>query len=448
MKDNVYENKTLNQLILLFGIPSILALVIEMLTGITDTAFAGNLPRIGESALSAMALISPLLSVFTALQTLFAMSSGVLIAKYFNDEENRKSSMIVGLLMSILVSSIASLLCGIGLTSILQIIGAEGEILQLATVYMKIQLVSNIISSVGYTMTCTIRALGFPKAEMVIITVAVVVNIFFNALLSFGFHMGIQGLAWGTFISELICVILSILFLQKKSMLQITQKINLVRVCALGKEMFKIGFAQTVIQMLGGCTGFFVNGQLLHTGTTLSVAAWSIAQRIYMILLMPIVGLSQGVQTIIAYFSGEGEKEKVKRISSMTQKYCAIYGVIALVIVVLWGEQLLYVFGGNSEILALSQTILLIIFSGFPLVGIFYINITLLQVTGKEIASVLLALTRQVFLVIPLLFLLPTIFSNFGLLPIIGLFIATPIADCAVVVLSIILKKRCAYEQK
>ncbi|MEG2673467.1 MAG: MATE family efflux transporter, partial [Ruthenibacterium sp.] len=63
MKTNIYENKSLTKLIFLFGVPSILSLMVEMLTGIVDTAFAGNLPSIGDSALSAMALLSPLLGI-------------------------------------------------------------------------------------------------------------------------------------------------------------------------------------------------------------------------------------------------------------------------------------------------------------------------------------------------------------------------------------------------
>ena len=79
MKENVYESKSLTQLILLFGVPSILSLIIEMLTGVTDTAFAGNLSMIWETARSSMALISLLLGIFTALQSLFVMSTGVLV---------------------------------------------------------------------------------------------------------------------------------------------------------------------------------------------------------------------------------------------------------------------------------------------------------------------------------------------------------------------------------
>lgn len=442
IKDNIYEKKNLNQLILLFGIPSILALIIEMLTGVTDTAFAGNLPDVGGNALSAMALITPILNVFTALQTLFAMSSGVLVAKYLNNEQKRKNSMAVGFFMSLFISGITSLICGIWLTSILKLTGADGEILELATVYMQVQLFSNVVSSMGYTMTCTIRALGFPKVEMIIVTIAVAANICFNGLLSFGFDMGIRGLAVGTFISEMICATMAAVFLIKKAQIHKIQKISISQGMALGKEMFKIGFAQTIIQILGGTTGFFVNAQLLNIGSTLSIAAWSIAQRVYMILLMPIVGLSQGVQTIIAYFNGQNQRDKVKSIASVTEKYCAIYGAFALILVILLGESMLGIFGGNQEILEVAQTILVVVFSCFPLVGIFYTNMTMLQVTGREISSVFLILARQVFLLIPLLYLMPTVFSTWGLPPVTGLFVANPIADCSAVLISIIIKRR------
>ena len=61
-----------------------------MLTGIVDTGFAGNLPGIG--ALSSMALISPVLAMFTALQTLFSISTGILIARCLNDQNVDKKA--------------------------------------------------------------------------------------------------------------------------------------------------------------------------------------------------------------------------------------------------------------------------------------------------------------------------------------------------------------------
>ncbi|MEG2037357.1 MAG: MATE family efflux transporter, partial [Ruthenibacterium sp.] len=148
MKNNIYEHDSLTKLIFIFGIPSILSLMIELLTEIVDTAFAGNLPGMGDSALSAMALISPVLGIFTALQTLFAMSTGVLIAKYLNDTERRNRSYTAGVVMSAVVAMITSVTCYAALSGILSALGAEGKIFLLAKQYLQIQLLSHVFSSV------------------------------------------------------------------------------------------------------------------------------------------------------------------------------------------------------------------------------------------------------------------------------------------------------------
>ncbi|MEG1050224.1 MAG: MATE family efflux transporter, partial [Oscillospiraceae bacterium] len=132
MKQNIYEHKSITKLIFIFGIPSMLSLMIEMLTGLVDTAFAGNLPEIGEQALSAMALISPILGIFTALQTLFAMSTGILISKYLNDAQRKNQSYTVGVVMTVVVSAMTSLVCFFALPTILSKLGASGKIFTLA----------------------------------------------------------------------------------------------------------------------------------------------------------------------------------------------------------------------------------------------------------------------------------------------------------------------------
>ncbi|MEG1311233.1 MAG: MATE family efflux transporter [Romboutsia sp.] len=442
MDKNIYEEKSLNELIFMFGVPSILALIIEMLTSVADTYFAGHIPIGGDTALSAMAILSPLLSSFTALQTLFAMSSGILMAKYLNDSKIQYQCLLVGVFMSMLISAIVSFVCAVWIDPILYFIGADGQIYSLAKEYLRIHLISNVISSVGYTLTCCIRAIGYPKIEMIIIIVAVIINIISNAIFTFGLNMGISGLAFGTLVSELVCACAAIIFLIKKNIWRGITYPSFSKIILLATEMFKIGFAQTVIQILSGCSGFFVNIRLLSLGNTVSVAAWNVAQRIYILLLMPIVGLTQGIQTIIAYFGGIGEEEKVQKISKLAHIYCACYGLLALILVLFWGDNVVKLFGGNQEIIKLSNSIVVIIFSCFPIVGIFYTNMTLLQVTGKEMDSVVLALTRQVFLLLPLILLIPYLFSATGRSPLIGLFIATPVADISVVIISMIMKKK------
>ena len=444
MKTNIYENKSLAKLLFIFGIPSILALMMEMLTGIVDAAFAGNLPGIGSSALSAMALISPLLGIFTALQTLFAMSTGVLIAKYLNTPKQRSISYATGVLMSAVVSFSTSLICYFTLPQILSALGAKGEIFLLAKEYIKIQLLSNIVSSVGYTLTCCIRAFGFPKVEVKIITVAVAVNICFNYIFAFLFKMGIAGLAWGTFVSELVCAFCSVVFLVKKKLWIEKSSASAMDFFCSAWELFKIGISQTVIQALGGCTGFVINERLLALGSISHVAAWSVVQRIYTFILIPIVGLTQGVQSIISYFCGTGNTANIKKISKHTMLLCGGYGFTALLAVNFFGQNMAAFFGGNDEIIALANIILLIAFLGFPFVGILYTQTTLLQVTNHELASILLILSRQVFFLIPLIYVVPYLisFCSCNISPIMALFFCMPMADILSILFAVIVKRK------
>ncbi|MEG1191257.1 MAG: MATE family efflux transporter, partial [Oscillospiraceae bacterium] len=439
MKTNIYEHKSLSRLIFIFGIPSILSLMVEMLTGIVDTAFAGNLPGIGSNALSAMALISPMLGIFTALQTLFAMSTGILIAKYLNEREKLRRSYSTGIIMTLIVSLVTSLLCYLSLPAILNALGARGQIFELARQYMQIQLLSNICSSLGYTLTCCIRAFGFPKMELVIIFSAVAVNICFNFVFAFVLKMGISGLALGTLVSESVCAAFALLFLLKKKLFPGGLAHSAAEFFQSAGELFKIGAAQTAIQILGGCTGFVLNARLLSLGTMAHVAAWSVVQRIYTFILMPIVGLTQGVQNIISYFNGNEAKEKIKKVSRLTMLYCSSYGFAALVLMLLFGHNFAAIFGGSLEIIELAQVILFIVFLGFPFIGILYTDMTLLQVTGHEFSSVLLILSRQVFFLIPLVFIVPALvgLGNFPLTPIISLFFCMPLADLLAVIFAV-----------
>ncbi|MEG2619800.1 MAG: MATE family efflux transporter [Oscillospiraceae bacterium] len=450
MTKNIYEQKSLTKLIFIFGIPSILSLMIEMLTGIVDTAFAGNLPGVGDSALSAMALISPVMAIFTALQTLFAMSTGILIAKYLNDTERLNESYRTGVIMSVVMSAGISLLCFFALPQILTALGADGEIFVMAKQYLQVQLLNNIFSSIGYTLSCCIRAFGFPKAEVKIITAAVLIDIIFNFIFAFIFKMGLVGLAWGTLVSEVVCALCCVIFLVRKTLWLCKTPLTVRGFFFSACELFKLGIAQTAIQALGGCTGFVVNSRLLTLGSMSHLAAFNVAQRIYSFALMPIVGLTQGVQNIISYFSGNGGDEKIASVSKRTMLLCGTYGVIALLLMITFGQNIAAVFGGSYEILAMAKTIVLVVFIGFPFVGVLYTDMMLLQVTEHEFASVLLILSRQVFFLIPLVYLIPSLVTIGGLpiSPIVALFFSMPIADLLSVLFAMLVKRKFCVQTK
>lgn len=433
MEENIYEKKSINSLIIYFSIPAIFSLIVEIMASVVDTVFAGHLGAISVDALSTMGLISPILSVYTAVQALFSVSTAILIAKNLNNEEKRSEYFSIGFGMSILTAMIISIASYFCMSGILSIIGADGNVRILAESYLKVQLFSNIFSSMGYTLTSCIRAYGYPKVEMWLTSSAVIANIVFNSLLVFIFNMGFLGLAYGTLLSEVFCALGSIIWLIRHKLFNFKIIFSKREVLNKSSELFKLGIAQTVIQSLAGCSAFFINKSLIINTSADYVAIWNVVQKIYTLFLMPIVGITQGVQTIIAYFNGENKKSENKKVIIMTLKYAIGYGVLAIFITYLFGENILKIFMKTNELNIIGNSILHIVFSTFPLMGIFYTITTILEVTGEEIKAVMLILARQVFLIIPLVFVIPKVISGYSF----AVFFAVPMADILAIIISI-----------
>ena len=437
MEVNMYEKKSVNGLILYFSVPAILSLIVEIMSSVVDTAFAGHLGRVSVDALTAMGLLNPALNLFTAAQAMFAVSTSVFIAKCLHQHKEREEYFGVGMTMTLVCSTLLSGVFFLVLDDILRLLGAEGQVFALAKSYLQIQLVSNLFSAMGYTLTSCIRAFGYPKVEMCLTTLAVLVNILFNAVFVFDLHLGFAGLAYGTLVSEIFCAVGAWLWLLAHHLMPGFLHLSLRRFGSCTGELMKLGIAQTIIQALGGCTGLFVNHSLmLHTGTA-HVAVWNVVQNLYTLLLMPTVGITQGVQTILAYFSGQGkEKEKQQAIRS-TMVGTVLYGLLAAIGVFLFGSRLLSLFVDSSQILQLAGTVLRIVFISFPVMGVFYTIMTLLEVTEQELKAVGLILTRQVFLMIPLVYLLPVLFPHLA----VAVFLSVPIADLAAMTAAVFSQK-------
>lgn len=434
MNKNIYESYSVNKLIFTFSFPAIFSLIIETMTSVVDTSFAGHLGNQSESALSAIGLLSPLLAIFVALQTLFAISTAILISKYLGRSDNLKLNKYFqsGFIMTLIVSIGTSLIVLFFMEPLLLILGAKEEVYMLANDYLKIILLSNIFSSMGYTLTSSIRAFGKPNAEAIIITLSVVINIIFNAILTFGFQLGITGIALGTLISELVCAFISVFYLVKNKLWFSTTRLSIKDHLFMSYKMFKIGFAQTTIQMLAGVSAFIVNHQLITIGGNSHISVWNIANKMYILMLMPIIGITQAVQTIIAYYDGKEELAKKNMTVRKTIHYSFIYGIGITIVIYMFGNHILHLFSSNMSILVSTMDVVRVIFITFPLIGITYTIMTLLQVTGREIHAIILGITRQVITVVPLVILLPYIFSKQNILnisPAFSIFFSIPLAD-------------------
>ena len=432
-KKNIYETKSISELIVLFSFPTICSLVLESLTSMVDTAFAGHLRNIGDKALAAMGIINPILLLLIAAQLIFGVSTSIVISKRLgeNNQEKINNTFKVGFYACFISSIIISLLIFLFENSLLRILGAKGEVFILSKEFLNIAVIFNVFSSMGYMLLNNIRAFGYPKIEVMVGVSATIINIVFNVIFTFVLDMGMKGIALSTLISEIYYFLFSTIFLIRKGLWFKKGKVDLNESKEILISIVKIGFVQFLMQSLNSISTFIINKVLILYGSVLYVGAWSICSNINMIILLPLIGLTQGVQSIVAYFHSKENKTKERKVKNKVLQYSLIYSISVMLIIFIFAPTVLKIFTNDKGLLEVSKPIIKIVVGGFPFLGLLYAVITFMQVSGKEDDATKLELMRQVVLSIPLVIIFPRIFLKyniFNISPQLSVFLALPLS--------------------
>ena len=437
--ENIFETKSIQHLIALYSLPTIFSLVLESLTSMIDTAFAGHLGSISSAALSAMGILNPILLLLIAAQLIFGVSTSIVISKGLgeNNKEKINSTFKVGFYSCFISSTIISLLIFLFQDSLLNLLGASGQVKILAKEFLNIAIIFNVFSSLGYMLVNNIRAFGYPKIEVLVGALSTIINIVFNVILTFVFSMGIIGIGLSTLISEIFYFSFSIIFLIKKGLWIKKSTLDYMEFKNILISIVKIGFVQFLMQSLNSISGLIINRILLKYGSVSYIGAWSICSNINMVILLPLIGLTQGAQSVIAYFYGKKDKVKEKKVKNKIIKYSLIYSISITILICLFAGEVSKLFTSDTSLILLAKPMIRIVIAGFPLLGILYALITFMQVSGDEVSASKIELIRQIVLLIPLTILLPFIFSKYNILdvsPQLAVFFAMPISTLILII--------------
>ena len=422
-RNSIFETKSISQLIVLFSFPTICSLVLESLTSMVDTAFAGHLGKISDKALTAMGIISPLLLILIAAQLIFGVSTSIVISKRLgeNNEEKVNHTFEVGFYACFIFSTIISLFIFLFENNLLSLLGAEGDVFNLAKEYLNIAVIFNVFSSVGYMLLNIIRAFGYPKIEIVVGVSSTIINIVFNVIFTFVLNMGMKGIALSTLVSEIFYFGFSTIFLIKKKLWFKRSHVDFAESREILISIVKIGFVQFLMQSLNSVSAFIINKVLILYGSVSYVGAWSICSNMNMVILLPLIGLTQGVQS----------KNRVLQ-------YSLIYSITVTLIVFIFAPEVLRIFTNDIDLLEVAIPIMKIVVVGFPFLGLLYAVITFMQVSGKEDDATKLELMRQIVLSMPLVIILPRIFLKyniFNISPQLSVFLSVPLSTVLLLII-------------
>lgn len=422
----------LRKLFFTMAIPSVLAQLINVLYNIVDRIYIGHIKDIGSLALTGVGVTFPIIMVVSAFSAFAGQGGAPLASILLGAKDQEKAEKVLG-------SSTALLLVfSISLTLILQILktpllyafGASDNVIGFAQDYIGLYLWGTIFVMLSLGLNTFISGQGNAKTAMFSVLIGAVTNIILDPIFIFVMNMGVKGAALATVISQAFSAIWIVNFLiSKKSSLKIKRE-NLKLDMKFVKKIGSLGCSPFIMQSTESLVLLTLNSGLQKYGGDLYVGSMSILISVLQLIFVPVSGIAQGVQPIISYNFGAGNRERVIKTFKALLIVCLVATMFMGGIAVLFPNFYVKMFTESEELMKLTSKMMPIFTLGMCIFGIQQsIQVTFLAM-GQAKFSIFIALLRKVILLVPLAIILPRF------LGVKGIYYAEPMADITSVVVA------------
>ena len=289
--------------------------------------------------------------------------------------------------------------------------------------YIVILLFGAIFQYISMGLNNFIRADGHPKTSMTTMLIGAIVNIVLDAVFIYGLHWGMLGAAIATILGQLVSSIWVIAYFRSnRCNFKLEPKFMKIDIHT-AKRVTALGISAFIIQVAGSLVSIVINKQLIKYGGDLAVSGMGIINSLATILILPVLGLVQGGQPIIAYNNGAKNKDRIVNTVKLSMIIATIIMIIGFIIVNLFSVEITKAFNSETDLLEFTSRGLRIWFLALPIIGLQIIGGSYFQSVGKFKIAIFLNMTRQ------LLFLIPLIIIMSNLWGIDGLLYAGPVSD-------------------
>lgn len=189
---------------------------------------------------------------------------------------------------------------------------------------------------------------------------------------------------------------------------------------------FLMNFASCIVSL-------FINQQLKTHGGDLAIGAYGIANRITFFFLMICMGFNQGMQPIASYNWGARLYSRVRKVFWLTTGCMTVVTVICFLVSHLFPHVAVRLFTEDPTLEEHAIYGLKIMNMAVGIISINLVASNLYQNLGMVSKSIFLSLSRQLLILVPLLYLLPLSMNEAGV------WYAFPISDIASFIISLTL---------
>ncbi|MGI9329028.1 MAG: MATE family efflux transporter, partial [Pseudomonadales bacterium] len=382
--------------------PMMLAVSSSILVQMLEIGFIGQL---GTTEIAAITFTFPLTMILTSIALGIGIGTSSVIARSVGGG-NQEDVQRLGTHSLFLVAAVLSVLSFLGWLSIDPVftaLGATPNMLILIHDYLDIYYPSVVLFTLSMVAANVMRANGNAAIPGMVMTVGAVFNLVLDPILIFGWfgvpRLELAGAAWAMAISRAATTVVLIAYIYRS-------KLILTRHIVAGfwqssRRIMAIGIPAIATQMIGPVSAAIITRLLASHGEVV-VAGFGVATRIEAVSIMLLFALSGSIGPFVGQNWGANRIDRVRQGMNFSYAFCLIWGLIAAVLVTLFGSSFASWVDSNESVVATAAIYLSIVPWTYGLWGVLMMASASFNGIGKPLPSTALSFTRMFVLYIPL----------------------------------------------
>lgn len=392
-------------------VPSVISMIMVLLYNLADTFFIGQTKN--AYMVAAVSIATPAFLVFMAIGMLFGIGGTSLISRMLGEGRDKYAKntssfcfwtgLTIGIISMIAIWIFSKPLC--------KLIGASDDTMEYTMQYMNVVAAGIPFLIIGNSFSNIIRAEGRAKTAMSGMIIGNLINIILDPIMILLLGWNVAGAAIATVIGNLFSAVFYFMHLvSKRSILSINPHDYRIK-DHIATGVLAIGIPASLNSILMSTSNIIVNNLMKKYGD-MAVAGMGVAMKVNMIAVMLLIGVGTGIQPLLGYCFGAGNRKRYISVLKFSTFFAFGLSIVMTAIEYLGAGPLVSTFLENESAFDYGMRFVRIYIYSGPVLGILFVFINAIQSTGAALPSLILSISRQGLLYMPIIFTMNAIFKT------------------------------------
>ena len=333
-----------------FTVPLVLGNLFQLTYNAVDSIIVGHF--VGKEALAAVGICNPVSTLMILFLNGLCMGASILMGIQYGakDYETLHRQISTTLLSGAVFSFFLTLVCAIFAVPILLLLQVDPSIMDMTVQYLRIIFLGLMFTFLYNFFSSTLRALGDSASPLYFLIISAILNIFGDLFFVIVLKAGSNGCAISTVLSEALCCLFCIIYIQKKVPILRLGKKWLVFDAGLLKKTIAYGWAsamqQATVQM-----GKIAIQALVNTMGVSVAAAFAVVNRIDDFAITPEQNIAHAMTALMAQNKGAGKNDRMREGFRCGMILELVYGAAVMLICLGFARPLMSLFVKDEEVI-------------------------------------------------------------------------------------------------